>query len=214
MSVLIKPRIIELLTSRICHDLISPVGAINNGVELMEEFGDDDDGEALGLVKSSAKKSDIHLRCFRLAYGAAGTSRDVKPQDVKSLMNEWTSLTKVRLDWVDSSAYTSVLTPVGYLKCLMNVMIFAGECLGLGGILRVEVKDSDPFTIKVSCLHDRLTLKSETFDALDGDIEEEKLDARSIQGYVTRMFCETYNATLTYDKTSETEISFTLTARE
>ena len=66
--------VIELLASRICHDLVSPVGAINNGVEFMEEMGDDAEQrkEALGLISHSASQASAKLMAFRIAYGSGG----------------------------------------------------------------------------------------------------------------------------------------------
>ena len=65
-----------LLCSRICHDIISPVGAINNGLELLEEGGADED--AMALIKSSARNASARLQFARIAFGAAGSAR---PQD-------------------------------------------------------------------------------------------------------------------------------------
>jgi len=54
MEPTIELRVAELLASRLCHDLISPVGAVNNGTELLTEFGEDPDGESMQLIATSA----------------------------------------------------------------------------------------------------------------------------------------------------------------
>ncbi len=66
----IEPRLFELLNARLCHNLISPVSAINNGIELILELADDPGGEALGLVATSAKETARQLQFFRLAFGS------------------------------------------------------------------------------------------------------------------------------------------------
>ncbi len=72
MDVKVDPRVIELLCSRLCHDLISPVSAINNGFELIAEFGDEMRGEAMSLMGDSAREAARRLKFFRIAFGAAG----------------------------------------------------------------------------------------------------------------------------------------------
>ena len=72
-------RLASYVASRICHDLISPVGAINNGVEFMEEMGEDPEQrkDALGLISHSASQASAKLQAFRIAYGAGGRDNNV-----------------------------------------------------------------------------------------------------------------------------------------
>ena len=63
------PDLAALLCSRICHDIISPVGALNNGLELLEEGGADED--AMQLIQTSARNASARLQCCRIAFGAA-----------------------------------------------------------------------------------------------------------------------------------------------
>ena len=65
-------RISELLSSRLCRELASPVGAINNGIEMIEEFDDSMLPDALPLIGSSAKMVAARLSFYRMPYGAAG----------------------------------------------------------------------------------------------------------------------------------------------
>ena len=72
-------QVFELLASRMCHDLVSPVGAIKSGLELFTEFGEDPDGETMALINGSAEQASQKLQFFRVAYGQAGSQReDVK----------------------------------------------------------------------------------------------------------------------------------------
>ncbi|MDB5365426.1 MAG: hypothetical protein JWM77_1353, partial [Rhodospirillales bacterium] len=70
MSNTIDTRLVELLCSRLLHDLISPLSAISNGVELVREGGLDDD--ALDLIESAARQATRRVQALRLAWGAAG----------------------------------------------------------------------------------------------------------------------------------------------
>ena len=67
-------RIFELLTARLCHDLVGPVGAAGNGAELLRELGAEEAGDAVELIAESASKAADRLRFYRVAYGLAGGS--------------------------------------------------------------------------------------------------------------------------------------------
>ena len=77
MSKQIDTHVLEILASKICHDLISPIGAVNNGVELMEEMGPDAGPEATGLIAYSAHQASAKLQVFRVAYGVGGAACQV-----------------------------------------------------------------------------------------------------------------------------------------
>src|ERR1700683_3650474 len=72
MSVLVDFRVLELLCGRLCHELVSPVGAINNGVELLDDDDPDFVKEAIGLIGQSARKAGQRLQFYRFAYGTSG----------------------------------------------------------------------------------------------------------------------------------------------
>ena len=99
MPLSVDPRVLELLCSRLCHDLVSPVGAINNGVELMEELEGDMAGEAVGLVAESGRKAAARLRCFRLTYGAAGGQEGVPLEDGRQAAIDYLVGSKIALAW-------------------------------------------------------------------------------------------------------------------
>src|SRR6185437_6806303 len=71
MSMLVEMRVVELLNSRLCHELVSPVGAINNGVELLGEEDPDFVRDAIQLIGQSARKASQRLQFYRFAYGTA-----------------------------------------------------------------------------------------------------------------------------------------------
>ena len=97
-------RVLELLMSRVCHDLISPVGAVVNGVELIEDGGTDMADDAMALVAKSARHASRRLQFFRMAYGAAGAGGDRSLADARQLTMDFLAETKVALDWPDASA--------------------------------------------------------------------------------------------------------------
>jgi histidine phosphotransferase ChpT len=92
-------RVAELLCSRLCHELVSPVGAINNGVELIEEMGEDMAEEAIALISHSAGQAARRLRLLRLAYGAAGGEGAVGFADAQQAATAYFADGKISLDW-------------------------------------------------------------------------------------------------------------------
>jgi len=91
--------LIELISSRICHDLVGPVGAVNAGAELMGEDGVSDD-EALALMRKSGLEAARRLQLFRLAFGRAGSSADTAAMR-EAAKQTYAAEGKVTLDWPD-----------------------------------------------------------------------------------------------------------------
>ena len=98
-AAMLHPRVLELMASRICHDLVSPVGAVNNGIELMREMNADMADDALDLIESSIGQASARLKLFRLAYGAAGSEKLVGFQDIKTTFEGWVSASRTSVNW-------------------------------------------------------------------------------------------------------------------
>jgi histidine phosphotransferase ChpT len=137
MSTSVDIRVLELLSSRLCHDLISPIGAVNNGLELLE---DEDSGmadDALELSIKSAKKAADLLQAFRVALGAAGNQASVRLADARQLAAGILDGGKVSLVW--PAEQDAVPAPVGLAKLVLNLVMLAGECLPRGGSIAVAL---------------------------------------------------------------------------
>ena len=91
-------RVVELLSWKQWNELVSPVGAINNGVELIEEMGAEMVDEAIGLIAHSAGQASRRLRMLRLAYGSAG-GENTAMTDAAQAAEAYFSGSKVKLDW-------------------------------------------------------------------------------------------------------------------
>ena len=113
MDLTIDIRVAELLASRLCHDLVGPIGAVNNGIELMQDdsFGMADD--ALSLAAKSADQASNILQFFRLAYGMAGHRQGSDFGPVRDLVAGFLSHSKAELDW--SSGAIPEGTPDGLI---------------------------------------------------------------------------------------------------
>jgi histidine phosphotransferase ChpT len=131
----------SLLCSRLCHDLLSPVGALNNGLELMADEQDPEMRErCLELLNESARASANKLKFFRLAFGAAGGFGDViDTREARSALEGLFGADKrVELGWMVADDELAK----GAVKLLLNLALIAGDALVRGGRLDVGAERS------------------------------------------------------------------------
>jgi len=132
-------KVVQLLSSRLCHDLIGPSGAIHNGMELYEEMGGDDGGDALKMVAASVAQLSARLGFFRMAFGLGGLSgRQSAISEARQLTAGFLEGGRIKLDWPpDGTAEPSAAV----IKMLLNVILVAIDTLPRGGTLRVSLAD-------------------------------------------------------------------------
>ena len=132
----------SLLCSRLCHDLMSPVGALNNGIELMADEQDPEMREkCLELLGESARASANKLKFFRLAFGAAGGFGDsIDTREAQAALEGiFGRERRIELGWMVSGDKL----PKGAIKLLLNLALLAGDALVRGGRLDVGAETSD-----------------------------------------------------------------------
>lgn len=130
----------SLLCSRLCHDLLSPVGALNNGLELMADEQDPEMRErCLELLSESAKASANKLKFFRLAFGAGGGFGDrIDTREAKAALEGLFGADKrIELGWMVEDDELSK----GAVKLLLNLALIAGDALVRGGRLDVGAEN-------------------------------------------------------------------------
>ena len=126
----------SLLCSRLCHDLMSPVGALNNGIELLADETDPEMREkCLELLADSARASANKLKFFRLAFGAAGGfGEEVDTHEAEiALEGLFGAERRIELGW----AVGEEKLPKDAVKLLLNLAMLAGDALVRGGRLDV-----------------------------------------------------------------------------
>ena len=132
----------SLLCSRLCHDLLSPVGALNNGIELLADEQDPDMRErCLELLAESARASANKLKFFRLAFGAGGGFGDeVETREAKSALEGiYGPEKRIELGWMVAGEQL----PKGAVKLVLNLAMIAGDALVRGGRLDVGAERGD-----------------------------------------------------------------------
>ena len=172
-----------LLCSRVCHDLISPTGAIVNGLEVLEENGNDEETKtfALDLIKKSARTASARLQFCRLAFGAAGSaSAQIDLGDAQVMARAFLEDGKTALVWNLPRA----LLPKNRVKLLLNMLIIAGQAIPRGGSLCVDPIGegaSMGFRIAASGLNARIPHAVPAL--LEGTSENGSVDAHAIQPF-------------------------------
>lgn len=195
MDLTIDIRVAELLASRLCHDLVGPVGAVSNGIELMqdESFGMADD--ALSLAAKSADQASNILQFFRLAYGMAGHRQGSDFGPVRELVAGFLSHSKAELDW--SAGPVPEGAPDGTAKLLLNMVALAAEALPRGGTVGVSMGSGGAgFELEVKAVGADAGLRQEAEAALGDGIAVEDLTPRNVHGYFTKLMAKRLDGTM------------------
>jgi histidine phosphotransferase ChpT len=184
-----------LLVSRVCHDLVSPVGAVVNGLEILEDERDAAmRADALKLVASSAELAAARLQFARIAFGAAGSSgAELDLNEVGRMVRGLLNGGKVEVDWQAAA----VNWPKDWAKLLMNAALLAADSLPRGGHVKVRTS-ADPSTpsFVVHASGQGARLHEDVEKAVRGE-PVGTLDGRSIQPYLTHKLARSLNAGLT-----------------
>ena len=175
-----------LLCSRVCHDVISPVGAIVNGLEVLEDENDASMRDfALDLIRKSAKQASARLQFARLAFGAAGSAgASIDLGDAEHVVRGMFQDDKVSLSWSAPRA----LLPKNRVKLLLNLVVLATNAVPRGGHITVNVMgDAErcEFTLVSKGLNARIPPHAEAL--LAGAPENGTVDAHGIQVFYTGM---------------------------
>ena len=201
--------VLELLASRICHDLISPVGAINNGIEFMEDAADDPESikQASELIAHSAQSAASRLQAFRIAYGAGGRDSNIKPEDVQKAFGNFTRADgKVRQAWDPFGNLGVDPKTRGFCKVLMGGLMLAAECLPKGGMVAVDPSDNNSFFVIAEGTD--AVLRDGVESALKRVTKVDELDPRLVHPYALSLIADSYKFAITVDNAQAGKIIF------
>ena len=210
MEFQIDMRVAELLASRLCHDLVGPIGAVNNGLELMEDedLGMSDD--ALQLSANSARQAASILQFYRLAYGMAGGRIGDDLGALKDLAAGYLASSKTALEW--AAGPPAGEAPEGLGKLLLNLIVLGEECLPRGGSLGVDLLDGAAgLEVSVTARGTGARLREENQPALAGDVVIEELTPRNVHGYFTRLLAQRMGSELIVDSPGADSLRLSVT---
>jgi histidine phosphotransferase ChpT len=178
-----------LLCSRVCHDLISPVGAIMNGLEVMEDGKDEETSQfAMELIKKSAKTASAKLQFCRLAFGAAGSAgAQIDTGDAEKVTRGLMEDDKTKLGW----NLPRVLLAKNRVKLLLNMMLLAAQAIPRGGQLTVDpVGEGDGMGFRVSAAGTNAKIPQAIPPLLTGAPGDHAVDAHAIQPFYTGLLAK------------------------
>ena len=173
-----------LLCSRVCHDIISPVGAINNGLEVLDEENNEEmKAFAFDLIRKSARQASAKLQFARLAFGAAGSAgAEIDLGDAEKVARGWMDGEKAEFAWTAPVA----LMAKNRVKLLLNMVLLATAAVPRGGLITVQVTgpaDDPAFSFRCSGPNARIPSAFEKL--VPGRIADVHLDAHAVQPYYT-----------------------------
>lgn len=168
-----------LIGSRICHDLISPIGAINNGLELLTMSGSSG-GPEMGLIGESVGNASARIRFFRIAFGAAGDQM-VGPAEVSSILRDLYAAGRLNINWTaDGPTHRSDVRMIFLgLMCVETAMPYGGN---------VSITHDDGEWV----LHgaaDRISLDGSLWEMLRDPPEPEMLQPSQVQFALLPLVC-------------------------
>jgi len=173
-----------LLCSRVCHDVISPVGAIANGIELLDEGTDEETSEiAMDLIRSSASNASAKLQFARIAFGAAGSAgAHIDTGDAENVARAYFSNEKKsEIEWYGERA----LVAKNKVKLLLNLVLIGLGAIPRGGLVKVEIEDpNDNAVLRVTSTGMKARVPAAFANLLNGTFEED-IDAHAIQPIYT-----------------------------
>lgn len=173
-----------LLCSRVCHDAVGPVGAIVNGLELLDE---DDSPEtqvlSLELIRKSARQASARLQFARIAFGAAGSAGSaVDLGYAQQLTSQFMQDEKVSLNWNTPRLFVEK----NRVKLLMNLVVIALASIPIGGTIDVTMEgDAENPEFHVIAKGPRPRLGQHVLDLLAGKSETGNVDAHGFQVFYT-----------------------------
>jgi histidine phosphotransferase ChpT len=174
-----------LLCSRVCHDLISPVGAIMNGLEVMEEDKEDAETKtfAMDLIKKSARTAAAKLQFCRLAFGAAGSAgAQIDSGDAEKVTRGLIEDDKTKIAW----NLPRVLLPKNRVKLLLNMVLIAGQTIPRGGTINVDpIGQGETMSFRVTAEGANARLPQALPALLRGESGDHAVDAHAIQPFYT-----------------------------
>jgi histidine phosphotransferase ChpT len=184
-----------LLCSRVCHDVISPVGAIVNGLEVLDGEQDEEmRAVAMELIKKSAISASARLQFCRLAFGASGSyGASIDTGDAEKVARDILANDRTILQWIGRRPLASRNS----VKLLLNMCLVAAGSVPRGGVITVQISgEEDAMMIRVEAKGSNARLSHGAADILAGNSSTETIDGRSIQLYFTTLLARECQVTL------------------
>ncbi len=208
-------KVVQLLCSRLCHDLAGSIGAVNAGLELFEEAGAKDGGsngdDALALAARSAKQTACRLGFYRIAFGFGGDLSLAKARDLSAgLLDDG----GIKLNWPEGPELAADKTfGASGVKLLLNLILLGVDCLPRGGGLGVYFADlSDGVGMAVVASGPGARLKDGYLTVMTREVPAGALSAHNVQAHFSWLLAEDLGATIEIPESAGDEVKLALLA--
>lgn len=192
----------ELIAVKLCHDLAGPIGAINNGLELLQDADEVMAEQAIDLATSSAKSAVARMQFYRQAYGKVNNDALANIDSIMEIINNFYSESKLTIKW-EITNLASIDIANQYIKILLNAVLMISNLMVYGGQISINLQkkgsktfiniDGNAPNMKENALIEEMFSKG-----LDNNME---INVKNVQPYLLY--------TLTKDAGCETKISIT-----
>ncbi len=192
-----------LLVSRVCHDLISPVAAISNGLEILADEQDAQMREhAMRLIEHSVGQAKARLLFARLAFGAMGSAgAEIDLREVGNVADEFFRVGKAKLDWQSPP----VAVDKEIVRVLLNLAALGADCIPRGGLLSVKVEvPRNAVTISIVAKGLKANLAPDIKEGLALATPPEDLTGRTIAPFVTALLAKKMGGSITHHHEGDT----------
>lgn len=193
-----------LLCARICHDLVGPVGALETGLDLLnDEDNLDMHDDAIELIKIGAEQASAKLKFLRIAFGAGGSAPAVMASDELERLGRGVYPDgKIVFDW--KMEVDGLSKPAA--RVLLNLVMLSAQAIPLGGTVVINAKIVDENSaISLTCTGNKARLDPATAKTLAGGAPEDGFSGRTIQPFYTGMIAREAGGTITSRVVTEGE---------
>lgn len=202
-------KLAALMCSKVCHDLISPIGALSNGIEVLTEDNDPEmHRHAMTLLEASAGQAAAKLKFARLAYGTSGSpGSEIDLREAETAIKELLGGGKIDIQWdAPAAAFGKDI-----VKVLVNLAHAACDAIPRGGVLVVSVvADDKGGQVSLTATGSRARLADETRAGLNGDVAIDDLDVRTVVPYISGVLAREFGQGITIHADEEAvRFSFT-----
>jgi len=183
MGIKVDLAIVELVCSRLCHDMVGPVGAATNGIELLREVSGGQNGDIIDMTDDSARTAWRRLEFFRVAFGSAGGRESWGTNELCQLAQNMLRDTKVRLDWGMDAAVVELEGRGG--KLVLNLILLMAEAMPRGGVLTARmVLTGDVMAVSLTGAGQNAKLNARVASTVTGQMPPGELDSRVILAHL------------------------------
>ncbi|HWA01017.1 MAG TPA: histidine phosphotransferase family protein [Caulobacterales bacterium] len=182
-----------LVASRLCHDLVEPIGAIIQGHEMIKGEDGKVDPDALSLLDQGVAKAWAKLEFFRFAVAGSAAAGDSQLEEGRDVAVRLFGALKPELNW----QAPSVAMPRQAVRAVMGLLLIANECLPRGGTVEVTAAAApDGAEVRIIASGARAALRAPTAAALRGEAPEGGLTGHTIQPYLAGLLARQNNVEL------------------